>query len=472
MTDHERKVNPGGAFLGRGFLPVLVSFFVLASSFGYSQAASRENEVVRAVRRASPAVVNISSRQDIPATANPFSRFGMDPLFDSFFRDFFDPGHQRRYQRTSLGSGVILSGDEGLILTNAHVIAKSASISIVLQDEREFAARVVGADPDSDLAVLRIDAEGPLPSLTMGDSTDLMIGETIIAIGNPFGFSHTVTTGVVSALHRSIRTEDRAFHDFIQTDASINPGNSGGPLLNINGELIGINTAIYAKAQGIGFAIPIHRASKIVSDLIRHGEVILPWIGILVQELDNRMAAYMSIPGEKGLLVRSVFKQSPAASAGMASGDVVLSVGRHQVLSRAEYVAAIRSYKPGDRLELQLWRKEKTERLTLTAARFPQGQAADLAFQLLGVRVEDLTDALRSRYPISVSKGAVIALIDPDSQLAGIGASTGDVIGQIDDLPIESAADFENAMVKYRLKSSVVILLQRGTHAYYITVRI
>jgi len=471
MTEHERKVNRGGFFHCRRLCQAMVLFLVVAVAAGFAGAAARENDVVRAVRLAGPAVVNISSQQEIQARANPFSRFGMDPFFDSFFKDFFDPGFQRRYQRTSLGSGVIISGDKGLILTNAHVISKSASISVVLQDEREFNARIVGADPDSDLAVLRIEATEPLPSLAMGDSEDLMIGETIIAIGNPFGFSHTVTTGVVSALHRSIRTEERVFHDFIQTDASINPGNSGGPLLNINGELIGINTAIYAKAQGIGFAIPIHRASRIVSDLIRYGEVILPWIGILIQELDDRVAAYMNLTGKQGLLVRTVFKESPAASAGVQSGDVVLSVGHQGVISRLDYMAAIRNYKPGERLALDVWRKGKIARLSLTAARFPQEQAGNLAFQLLGVKVEDLSDRLRRRYQIPASTGAVITRIDPDSQLAAIGASAGDVIGQIDDLPIETSADFENAVVKYRLKSSVVILLQRGVYGYYITIR-
>lgn len=467
MTDPKRKVNRGRVCLCRAMLLLLV----LVSSSGFSEAASRENEVVRAVRRASPAVVNISSQQQIQAKSNPFSHFGMDPFFDSFFKDFFDPGFQRRYQRTSLGSGVIISGDQGLILTNAHVISKGAAITVVLQDDREFEARVVGADPDSDLAVLRIDTEDPLPSLAMGDSRDLMIGETIIAIGNPFGFSHTVTTGVVSALHRSIRTQERVFHDFIQTDASINPGNSGGPLLNINGELIGINTAIYAKAQGIGFAIPIHRASRIVSDLVRYGEVILPWIGILVQELDDRMAAYMNLPAQQGLLVRSVFKESPAGSAGVQNGDVVLSVGRQQVITRPDYVAAIRNYKPGESLEFTLWRKGNSQRLTLTAGHFPEELAENLAFQLLGVKVEDLTDTLRRRYKISANNGAVITRIDPDSALAHIGATTGDVIGQIDDIPVENAKGLTNAAVKYRLKPSVVILLQRGLHAYRITVR-
>ncbi len=201
-------------------------------------------------------------------------------------------------RHTSLGSGVIIDGEKGLILTNAHVIQKAGTIKVVLQDEREFEARIVGADPDSDLAVLKIDSKDRLPAIKMGNSDDLMIGETVIAIGNPFGFSHTVTTGVISAINRSIRAQDRVYHDFIQIDASINPGNSGGPLLNINGDLIGINTAIYAKAQGIGFAIPIGKARKIISDLIQYGEVIHAWIGITVQNMDETLNRYLDCSGQ------------------------------------------------------------------------------------------------------------------------------------------------------------------------------
>ena len=471
MTEPPARVNriATGRFLLCPLMVILLAVFANPCAAG---PYPRENAVVRAVRKVGPAVVNISSQQEVQARANPFSRFGMDPFFDSFFRDFFEPGLQRRYQRTSLGSGVIISGDRGFILTNAHVISKGATITVVLQDEREFPARVVGADQDSDLAVLRIESDQPLPSIEMGDSEDLMIGETIIAIGNPFGFSHTVTTGVISALHRSIRSEDRVLHDFIQTDASINPGNSGGPLLNVNGELIGINTAIYAKAQGIGFAIPINTARRIVSDLIRHGEVVLPWIGLQVQELEERVAAYMNLEDKKGLLVRSVESGSPAESADVRVGDVLLSLGHRPLLSRADYTAAVRRYKAGDRIELTLWRKGSRQTAVVSAAEYPRERAATLAFRLLGVQVSPLTESLRSRYDIRGQEGVVISRIDPDSYLAQIGAAPGDLIQQIDDIAVAGVDDFEKAVVKYRLKSSVVVRLQRAGQGYYITVRL
>ena len=247
--------------------------------------ASRRGPVVVAVEKASPAVVSIFSSQEVERQPNPFSG---NPFFEDFFRDFFESLPDRRTER-SLGSGVVIRPD-GYILTNEHVVLQSGKIQIQLANERKLNARLVGADSDSDLAVLKVDDAKSLSHLPLGTSEDLLIGETVIAIGNPFGLSHTVTTGVVSAVNRSLNTGERTYYDFIQTDASINPGNSGGPLLNIKGELIGINTAIYGKAQGIGFAIPISRAKRIVEELISHGAVEAPWVGVATQTLTPELA--------------------------------------------------------------------------------------------------------------------------------------------------------------------------------------
>ena len=318
---------------------ILVSLLLLLflPQTGDGRQSERESPVVRAVRKVSPAVVNISSSYEIRKRSNPFSGFGMNPFFEEFFKDFFDPRFERRRKSTSLGSGVVIDGKRGFILTNAHVIERAGKIKVVLQDEREYEAKIVGADPDSDLAVLKIESENDLPSVEMGSSEDLMIGETVIAIGNPFGFSHTVTTGVISAVNRSVRTKDKVFLDFIQIDASINPGNSGGPLLNINGDLIGINTAIYAKAQGINFAIPINKAKKIISDLIQFGEVIQAWVGITVQKLDAELASYLKVPGKKGVMVQAVEPQSPARKAGLQEGDIILSIGKKKIAAAIDF---------------------------------------------------------------------------------------------------------------------------------------
>jgi Do/DeqQ family serine protease len=431
---------------------------------------SRETAVVRAVRDVSPAVVNISSAVQVRKRTSPFSGFGMNPFFEEFFKDFFDPRLERRREYTSLGSGVIIDGKKGLILTNAHVIQKTGTIKVVLEDEREFEARIVGADPDSDLAVLKIDSDKQLPAIKMGSSDDLMIGETVIAIGNPFGFSHTVTTGVISAIDRSIRADDRVYHNFIQIDASINPGNSGGPLLNINGDLVGINTAIYAKAQGIGFAIPISKAHKIISDLIQYGEVIQAWIGITVQSIDEKLARYLKIPAKKGVIVTSVEPASPAQKAGIQEGDIILAVGGKKLNSIGDYQTVAKGLAAGNTIEARIWRDGQKQTVVVKTRVFPIGLAQDLAYRLLGIKVKDLNKKRRQQYRITARTGVMISEIKKNSDLAGIGARAGDVIRQIDDYTIKNTEDFKKAIIKSRNKNSMVLLLQRGSQGYYITV--
>jgi serine protease Do len=454
---------------------VLMCLLILVPGFphpGWSLKSDRETPVVRAVRKVSPAVVNISSSYEVRKRANPFSGFGMNPFFEDFFKDFFDPRFEGRQENTSLGSGVIIDGKRGFILTNAHVIERAEKIKVVLNDEREFEAKIVGADPDSDLAVLQIDARQPLPSVEMGSSDDLMIGETVIAIGNPFGFSHTVTTGVISAIDRSIRTEDRVYLDFIQIDASINPGNSGGPLLNIDGDLIGINTAIYAKAQGIGFAIPINKAKKIIADLIQYGEVVQTWIGIIVQDLDKNLVSYLNVPDKRGVMVKAVEPQSPASKAGIKAGDILLSIDKKKIASVQDYWSVKKTYAAGDSFDARIWRNGEIKNVALKTRVFPMELAEDLAFRLIGIRVEDLTTKNRKRYQTSAPEGVVITELDNRSYLAGIGARPGDVIRQMDDTAIDNKDDFKKATIKYRQKSSVVVLLQRGDQGYYITIKL
>jgi len=429
----------------------------------------RESAVVRAVRKASPAVVNISTAYETRARANPFAGFG-SPFFDEFFKDFLDPRLERRREHTSLGSGVIIDGERGLILTNAHVIQRSGTIKVVLQDEREYEARIIGADPDSDLAVLKIDPREKLPSIPMGSSDDLMIGETVIAIGNPFGFSHTVTTGVISALNRSIRTDERVFQDFIQIDASINPGNSGGPLLNINGELIGINTAIYAKAQGIGFAIPINKARRTVADLIQYGEVKQAWTGLVVQEMDEKIIQYLKYPGRKGVMVKAVEPESPAQRAGLREGDVLLGLGNRKIAGLDDYLSASKAAVAGEPLEIQIWRGGRTQTVSVKTSEFPIERADQLAWSLLGIKVEDLTPKNRRDFRIAAREGVLITEIRPGSQLARVGVKPGDLLRQIDESGIATHDEFRKVIVKVRQKPSLVLMIQRGEQGYYVTV--
>jgi Do/DeqQ family serine protease len=396
----------------------------------------------------------------------------MDPSFDSFFRDFFDPGFEQKYKRTSLGSGVIIDGKRGFILTNKHVIVKSSTITVALKDGREFKAQIIGADPDSDLAVLRIASEDVLPAIGMGNSNNLMIGETVIAIGNPFGFSNTVTTGVISAVNRSIRADDRFYHDFIQTDASINPGNSGGPLLNIYGELIGINTAIYAKAQGIGFAIPINKARRIVTDLIRYGEVIPAWIGVTVQDIDDELARYLKASTIKGVLVKKTEASGPAFKAGIHVGDIIRRVGSRNISSQNDFDTAMNNISAGETIDINIWRNGKTNVFSVKSSAFPKELALDLAHDILGIAVKNLSKKNRNIYKTYAQEGVVISELNRHSYLARIGARPGDVIRQIDELTIKNINDFKKAIIKYRKKKSLVVVLQRQDQLYNITIKL
>jgi Do/DeqQ family serine protease len=435
----------------------------------------RESPIVKAVKKIGPAVVNISSEQTVRQRANPFSGFSGNPLFDNFFRDFFDHQIPQHFNRSSLGSGVIIDGARGYILTNAHVIESTGKITVTLKDEREFEAEIIGADPDSDLAVLKIPTASALPSIEMGTSDDLMIGETVIAIGNPFGFSHTVTTGVISAVGRSIRTDDKIFQDFIQIDASISPGNSGGPLLNINGELIGINTAIYAKAQGIGFAIPINKARRIISDLIQFGEVIQAWIGIAVQPLDSGISQYLDKSPEKGavtkgVIIREIDPDSPSSRAGLIIGDIITGIGNRNIVSVSDYTNALQNINAGDIITIQIFRNGKINSVSVKSTVFPEDRAPSLAYRLLGIRITDISANRKSGQ--AASWGVIITEIDARSHLARIGADRGDIIRQIDDIPIGGMSDFNRAIIKCQQKPSVVILLQRAEQLYHITVKI
>ena len=437
-------------------LRVLVLSFSLSLALSLSalaQDVSRRSAVVIAAEKASPAVVSVIAAQEVEGGTNPFSG---DPLFEDFFRDFFTPFEQRQTEQ-SLGSGVVIRPD-GYILTNEHVVVQAGKIQIQLTDERKFNARLVGADSDSDLAVLKVDDSKSLPYLPLGNSDDLMIGETVIAIGNPFGLSHTVTTGVVSAVNRSLNTDGRTYYDFIQTDASINPGNSGGPLLNIKGELIGINAAIYGKAQGIGFAIPISRAKHIVQELITHGAVEVPWIGLVVQTLTPELASHFSRREKQGVLIRGVEPGSPAAKAGLQRGDIVLEFNGRPLHSAEEYLQREREYASGDTLQLHVLRGSGEENVTVTAARFPQEKADDLAWQLLGLAVSESEN------------GLAVKKVRPESPAARIGIERGDAILGLSGAQTKTLAEFRRKIIDARLSQSLLVSIARGRQLYNVAI--
>jgi len=307
--------------------------------------------------------------------------------------------------------------------------------------------------------VLRVQAGGELPHVTLGTSSDLMIGETVIAIGNPFGLSHTVTTGVVSALGRSIHSDDKTYSDFIQTDASINPGNSGGPLLNIKGELIGIDTAIYSRSGGsigIGFAIPVDRARRVMRDLVSYGEVRRAWVGLVVQDLTPQLAQHFGT--RRGVVVAEIDPGSPAAGAGLARGDVITRVDGREVHSRDEFEQRVQDHAEGTKLVVTRRRDGSEEEVELVTAVFPAAQADDLAWHLLGLGVGEGDD------------GLVVKRVRDGSPAAGIGVQRGDRLLGLGGAPLESLAAFRRKMIELRSARSTLLSIGRGPYQYNVQV--
>jgi serine protease Do len=456
---------PSSIFLFIATLALFLSFILSAQSVRGDDRVSRETAIVRAIRMVSPAVVNISTSKVVEGRVNPFFSWEHNDLFDRIFRDFFEP-HTRQYVQNSLGSGVIIDSSHRYVLTNHHVIVRASKIRVTLSNQQEFEARAVGTDPESDLAILKIETSIEVPAIPMGRSDDLMIGETVIAIGNPFGLSHSVTTGVISALNRSVRTEQQVYHNFIQIDAPINPGNSGGPLLNINGELIGINTAIYSGAEGIGFAIPIDRAKRIVDNLIHYGRVYTAWLGITVQDLDENLITYFRLPESNGALITEIDKGSPAETGGLKRGDVITELGKRRIASSRDYYDQLSQHTAHETIELVVYRDGKDHRIEITAASFPPELALVLAYDRLGFKVEELSRTLARKYGVPEGEALVISEIKKGSQAERIGLRQGDIVRGINDITITSEDNFKGAIIKYRLKERITVLIQRGWTVY------
>lgn len=442
---------------------ILIIF--LFGSVTWAENDNRRTPIVKAVERVGASVVNINTEEVAPAARNPF-RDSRNPFFDHFFKEFFP---SRDNNRRSLGSGVIIH-PEGYILTNEHVVSKATIIKVTLIDKREFDARLVGADIKSDLAVIKIETNENLPHISLGRSDDLMIGETVIAIGNPFGLQHTVTTGIISALHRSIKGGgNRVYRGFIQLDASINPGNSGGPLLNIEGSLIGINTAIFKQAEGIGFAIPINKAKRIINDLIRYGKVRRGWLGVSVQSITKEMLSFFNIERVRGVVVTHIMERSPGARAGLKRGDVILSLENIEVNDKTDYSERVSTYPLGNTINMGILRGGKVESVSLKVSLLPASRVADYVKIWLGFTVNKIQQSLVRRYRLVTSQGVVVTSVTPNSVSDKIGVQSGDIIRQVNQVKIENEKDFRAAMVEVAGRDSVLILVQRGQNGYYVT---
>jgi serine protease Do len=482
-----KKIFIGVVILLLGFLLGGFTFYVLSKingQNGYLPYAVRPNvsrqimetgrafsEIVNAV---SPAVVNIS-------TTKVFRR-DTRSLFEDPFFDLFNPFHDyvvpKKWKEQSLGSGVIVSSD-GYIITNNHVVEKGDEIKVTLFDKRTFKGKIVGADPKTDIAIVRIDARD-LPTLTWGDSEKLQVGEFVLAIGNPYSLSHTVTMGIISAVGRAnVGIAD--YEDFIQTDAAINPGNSGGPLVNIKGELIGINTAIFSRTggyQGIGFAVPSNMVRLVMDQLVQKGKVTRGWIGVTIQELTPELAQKFGLKKSNGALVSDVVKDSPAGKAGIMRGDVITEFNGKEVKDVSNLRNMVAQSKIGSEISMRIFRSGKEYTVKVFIIELPREVAEVVPDQLpndanvevlTGLTVMDLTKEIIRQLGFNKDeRGVVVVKVEPGSPADESEIKKGDIIKEIDKKSVNNVEDFNSIVSKIKKNDTVLLFINRGGKKFYV----
>ena len=472
------------------FMALILTLALILVGAGSALAAfpKANNPIVPIVKHASIAVVNIDVEKTAKRSVSPFP-FDDDPLFKRFFGDAFKD-FTRSVPMKGRGSGFIVTKD-GQILTNNHVVdgVDKITVSVLLPDgsKKTYPAKVVGNDPTYDLAVIKIEPDAELPILELGDSDAIEVGEYVVAIGNPYGFEHSVTAGVISAKNRSIHAQDVNFDDFLQTDAAINPGNSGGPLLDMDGKVIGINTAIIPYAQGLGFAIPVNKAKEIMGDLVSFGRVKRGWLGVSVRDVTEQIAKAYGVGSTNGAMINDVFKGDPADKAGIKRGDVVVAINGENVKDANAFVQKVRTLAPNSVARLQVIRKGKklnfsvklaernstgdgsVENETKKEEEAPKSAGSE-ALKEFGInKVTPVNDTLRRQYKIdSGSEGLVITDVDKDSPAYyEEGVREGDLIVELNGQEVRNAGDITKAVGS---DESVVLMIEREGSTYFLQV--
>ena len=448
------------------------------------QAASAQGlpDFTELVEEAAPGVVNISTSRTVQRSSAPgFEGFGgqeIPEIFRHFFGDSLptppNGGEGRSEQRQSLGSGFVISED-GYVMTNAHVVQDADEILVRLNDRRELSAEVIGSDPQTDVALLKIEATD-LPTLSLGDSDDLKVGEWVAAIGSPFGFDHSVTAGIVSAINRTLPRD--AYVPFIQTDVAINPGNSGGPLFNLEGEVVGINSQIFTRSggfMGVSFAIPINVAMDVAEQLREDGRVNRGWLGVMIQPVSQDLAESFGMDNAIGALIADLDPEGPAAQSGLQAGDVILEVNGEEVERSSTLPRLIGRGAPGTEVELTLMRdgEEITESVELGSwpdAEQPQTQANSNDQTRLGVMVAEIDEAMREQ--LNISGGVEVRQVEPDSVAANAGIQPGDVLVSIDHRSVSSSEELVSIVEELPTDRAIPIRLFREGRSLFVALRL
>jgi len=463
---------------------VLIPFLIAVLLFSLEACKRREggSEVIGFPRsfaeiaaKVSPAVVNISTTTTVRVPGSPFRHFfgpGQRDPFGDFFHRFFGDIPDREMKQQSLGSGFIIDR-EGYIITNNHVVAGADEIKVKLADGREFKAKVIGRDQKTDLALIKISSLfKDLPVLTLGDSDKIRVGDWVIAVGNPFGLEHTVTQGIISATGRVIGSGP--YDNFLQTDAPINPGNSGGPLVNLKGEVIGINTAIIASGQGIGFAIPGNMAKSVISQIREKGKVVRGWIGVSVQTITPEMAQAFGLKEAKGALVAEVVPGGPAEEAGIKRGDVIISFDGRMINRMSDLPFTVAETPVGKTAEIKVIRDKKEQSLNITIAEMPAEKKVSSLMNApegdLGITVDNITPGLRDEFKLKERSGVVITDVAQDSPAADAGLQAGDVIKEVNRVPVRNIEEYNSAMKKSGENKHVLYLIRRDSQTFYVTI--
>lgn len=431
-------------------------------------------DFVALAKRLKPVVVNISTTQVSEGGVQGFpSPFGEDDPFSEFWKRFFGgPFPRGRQRQQSLGSGVIIDRD-GSILTNNHVVENAQKIEVTLADERKFEAKVIGKDPKTDIAVIKINAKSDLPSASLGDSDRLEVGEWVMAIGNPFGLDHTVTSGIVSAKGRQI---GGPYDNFIQTDASINPGNSGGPLINLRGDVVGINTAIFSRTGGnigIGFAIPINLAKELLPQLKAKGKVTRGYLGVLIQKVTPEIADSLGVDRARGALVASVEKDGPAEKAGVKVGDVIIAFDGKEIKESNELPIMVARTPVDKKVQLKVLREKKEFALAVTVAERKEEEvvASPKEKGSLGLTVQKVTPQIAESLGLERAEGVVISAVEPGSPGDEAGLRRGDVILEIDRKPLRSIEDYRKTLGEVKKGKGILFLVRRGESTLFLALK-